>query len=254
MNGQHFPESKRKIGENAPPFHPNCRCSDAPYDEDLKGIGERWARDVESGEGYWVPRDMTYEEWKATQEEKYGAGAVDNARKKAYNKIADREQYERWKPVLKEEGVGSFEAFQDKKYTAPDEYKQLVDYARYRKRVPEATKEDYQVYKAVKETGIYGTVRVPPEPIEVSILSLDEDHIKKRDHAVTLGEAKGFIDNALFSLKRQHQSERIYTNYYSSEGASYVDKSKNLIRTSFKRNQFNEDTEKAVKAAEDARR
>ena len=86
MDGKVFPESKRKIGENAPPFHPNCRCSDAPYDEDLQGIGERWARDIETGKGYYVPSDMTFEEWKATQDAKYGEGAVDIARKKAYNK------------------------------------------------------------------------------------------------------------------------------------------------------------------------
>ena len=64
MNGQHFPESKRKIGENAPPFHPWCRCTTAPYFEDLKGVGERWMRDPETGKGGSVPADMTYQEWK----------------------------------------------------------------------------------------------------------------------------------------------------------------------------------------------
>lgn len=64
MDGQHFPEKDRKIGENAPPFHPWCRCTTAPYDEDLKGIGERWMRNPETGKGGYVPRDMTYQEWK----------------------------------------------------------------------------------------------------------------------------------------------------------------------------------------------
>ena len=65
MNGKHFPESKRKIGENAPPFHPWCRCTTAPWFEDMQGIGERWMRDPETGKGSYVPSDMTYQEWKA---------------------------------------------------------------------------------------------------------------------------------------------------------------------------------------------
>ncbi len=65
MNGQVFPESKRKIGENAPPFHPWCRCTTAPYFEDMKGVGTRWMRDPETGKGGYVPADMTYQEWKA---------------------------------------------------------------------------------------------------------------------------------------------------------------------------------------------
>ena len=35
-DGKHYPVAKMEIGENAPPFHPNCRCSTAVYvwDED----------------------------------------------------------------------------------------------------------------------------------------------------------------------------------------------------------------------------
>lgn len=86
MNGKVFPMKDFKESTTAPPFHPWCRCCTAPYFEDMKDIGERWARDSETGKGYFVPSDMTYEEWKATQDAKYGEGAVDIARKKAYNK------------------------------------------------------------------------------------------------------------------------------------------------------------------------
>lgn len=35
LNGKHFPVRKMDAGENAPPMHPNCRCSTAPWvDED----------------------------------------------------------------------------------------------------------------------------------------------------------------------------------------------------------------------------
>ena len=49
MDGKVFFEKDRKIGENAPPFHPGCRCTTVPYDKDMKGIRNRWMRDPETG-------------------------------------------------------------------------------------------------------------------------------------------------------------------------------------------------------------
>ena len=51
-------------GSTAPPFHPWCRCATCPYFADMEGLGERFARDVETGERYKVPGDMTYKQWK----------------------------------------------------------------------------------------------------------------------------------------------------------------------------------------------
>lgn len=65
MDGKHFPLSDFRIGETAPPFHPNCRCCTIPYfDEDFGQAGERAARDPETGKTYYVPADMTYKQWK----------------------------------------------------------------------------------------------------------------------------------------------------------------------------------------------
>ena len=64
MNGQVFPMKDFRAGVTAPPFHPWCRCTTAPYFEDMQGIGERWMRDPETGKGGYVPEDMTYQEWK----------------------------------------------------------------------------------------------------------------------------------------------------------------------------------------------
>ena len=64
MDGQHFPMSQYEIGVTAPPFHPNCRGCTCPYFEDDFGVpGERAARG-EDGKTYYVPGNMTYEEWK----------------------------------------------------------------------------------------------------------------------------------------------------------------------------------------------
>lgn len=55
--------SEYKVGTTAPPFHPWCRCTTAPYFADMENLGIRAARDNE-GKYYEVPRDMTYKEWR----------------------------------------------------------------------------------------------------------------------------------------------------------------------------------------------
>lgn len=65
FDGKKYPLSEMEVGVNAPPFHPRCRCTTCPYDEDsdVFGVGTRAARD-ENGKTVSVPGDMTYEEWK----------------------------------------------------------------------------------------------------------------------------------------------------------------------------------------------
>ena len=64
MDGKHFPMSEFEVGVTAPPFHPNCRGCTCPYfDDEFDSVGERAARG-EDGKTYYVPADMTYENWK----------------------------------------------------------------------------------------------------------------------------------------------------------------------------------------------
>lgn len=83
MDGKIFKQSEYEAGTTAPPFHPNCRTTTAPYYEDLAGIGERAARDPDTGKTYQVPRDMTYHEWYAQhvapQQQQLNFGGNDNA-------------------------------------------------------------------------------------------------------------------------------------------------------------------------------
>ena len=56
---------KEITGENMPPFHCFCRCTDVPYyDDDDLSDGMRVGRDYETGEDIEVPADMTYKEWR----------------------------------------------------------------------------------------------------------------------------------------------------------------------------------------------
>ena len=64
FDGQVFPMKDFEPGLTAPPFHVNCRSTTVPYFEDNFGQpGERAARG-EDGKTYYVPADMTYQEWK----------------------------------------------------------------------------------------------------------------------------------------------------------------------------------------------
>lgn len=67
LDGKHFPMKDFQAGVTAPPFHVYCRSTTAPYfDEDFGDIGERAARDEETGKTYYIPDDMNYEDWKQT--------------------------------------------------------------------------------------------------------------------------------------------------------------------------------------------
>lgn len=66
LDGQVFPMKDYEPGITAPPFHVYCRSTTVPYFEDDFGqIGERVARG-EDGKTYYVPADMSYQEWKET--------------------------------------------------------------------------------------------------------------------------------------------------------------------------------------------
>ena len=85
MDGRHFPRSEYRPGLNAPPFHPNCRCTTVPYIDDdiqreLDAKAGRAARNPETGKTEIVD-DMTYADWKA----KY----VDNSEKNGIIKTED---------------------------------------------------------------------------------------------------------------------------------------------------------------------
>lgn len=64
MDGKHFKISEWKVGETAPPFHVHCRSTTIPYfDDEFDAVGERAARNEETGKTYFVPGNMTYKEW-----------------------------------------------------------------------------------------------------------------------------------------------------------------------------------------------
>lgn len=66
-----FNVKDRKYGENAPPFHPYCRCTEIAYfGKDFKPK-TRVARDPETGRNYQI-ENMSYKEWRNSLENDWG--------------------------------------------------------------------------------------------------------------------------------------------------------------------------------------
>jgi len=72
LDGEVFEMKNYDIGVTAPPFHPRCRTTTAPYFDDEFDLGERAARNDDAGKTYYVPSNIKYKEWK----EKYVDGIV----------------------------------------------------------------------------------------------------------------------------------------------------------------------------------
>jgi SPP1 gp7 family putative phage head morphogenesis protein len=92
LDGKVYPMSEYAIGVTAPPFHPWCRGTTAPYFDDMDDIAERWARDPETGKTYTVPGSMTYKQWAAKSvngDAKVGLTVAENNDITNFAKIAD---------------------------------------------------------------------------------------------------------------------------------------------------------------------
>lgn len=145
MDGRVYKMSQYAVGSAAPPFHPWCRCCTAPYFEDMEGIGKRFARDAETGERYTLPKDITYEQWKAQQDAKYGTGFVDKQRKIAYNVSADKAQYKCYKEWLGSNAPKTFEEFQKLRYS--DDWQPFKAYTQSIKSGELTPLADFKLYK-----------------------------------------------------------------------------------------------------------
>lgn len=130
LDGKVYNRKDAVVGVNYPPFHVNCRCVAAPYIDAASGIdGERISRDPVTGKS--VPTTaQTYDEWKAQQDKKYGAGTEE------YRQIQDSGL--RHVPPL--------DTFQIQRYNNSPEYKNLM-----------------QRYANIQESGAWSAVEFNPQ-------------------------------------------------------------------------------------------
>lgn len=168
-------------------------------------------------------------------------------RKISYNETTDRAQFEKYRERLGADAPRYFKDFQALKYDHAAEYKDLAGLYSYKGRVPEASKADYKAHDAVKATGVPGSVRVPAKPIEVDELVFKDAH--GTHHGCTLEDAKGYIQQAKCSITRKRW-DGYHTNYYSFEGAAYMDDESGKINTAFSKSDFDPKTKEIMEVFE----
>ena len=229
MDGKHFKMSEWQIGVTAPPFHVWCRSTTVPYfDDEFDSVGERAARDEETGKTYYVPADMTYKQWQKSfvQGDKTGLQeAVTGDKIEIINNArdfsnCDREQLSEWvnryyehnKVVLSDEemdalfdyGEGSYEAI-----NAVERFEE--DSKEYQKVLRSYGVEEMQ--RAINTTDHLNSA--------ISKFDLDEDiivHRAVRDASYITGS-----DNSINALK--NMIGKTYTdNGYVSSSLQYQSK------------------------------
>ena len=127
-----------------------------------------------------------------------------------YNKKADKEQLARYKKRLRGEAPQSISEFQSLKYREPEKYSELKEYYRYKNRVPAAK-------------------------IDISNISSVNDHAFR--HGGTLADAKKYIKNAKVSITTSRW-DGLSLNYYSDDGAVYVDYTTKRIKTMYSKENY----------------
>ena len=193
-----------------------------------------------------VPATMTYEEWYKKYVE--GKPEAKLEEKKLKNKRTDRKQYDEYKKVIGKHAGKTLDDFQNMKYNEPEKWEDIKAYKKYAIEHPGSDKKDYDVQKAIKEAGIKGIAKIKPERMDVSEYTYDEKHINsEREHSVSRDEAERFIKESDISLTRWNGR---FVNYYSKNGATYVDVENKNIRTAFTRKEFDENTLKIREVAE----
>lgn len=155
------------------------------------------------------------------------------------NAKIDSNQYKRYREILKED-AGSLADFRQMKYNDPEKWEELKALKHYLESNPGNSSRDYYVQAALKEAGIKGIAKVHPVKLDVSDYSYDSEHINaERAHMVGRGEAERFIAESDLSLTRWNGR---FVNYYSKDGATYVDVENKNIRTAFTKKEFDENT------------
>lgn len=113
--------------------------------------------------------------------------------------------------------------------------------------MPEATEADFQKYQKVKETGVIGTIRVPPERIDASKLVFRDEHAAR--HGCTVEEARSYVESAVCSIRNKRwDGESI--NFFSKDGAAYIDGETMEIKASYPREEFKSITKAVVEVFE----
>ena len=145
----------------------------------------------------------------------------------------------------------TLDEFQDIKYNKDKvkDYellrKSIQDFNLYKKDNPHSKFDDFLIVRKLKENGVKGKINLPPKIIDVDTYIFDDSHINKdRKHFVEKEEAIKFVENAIISIVKWNGQ---VVQYFSIEGATYVNLEKGMIVTSFKSAEYDDNVKKDIK-------
>lgn len=102
------------------------------------------------------------------------------------------------------------------------------------------------ILRAKKDLGIKGEINIDFKKTNAEAYTFDDAHInKERKHDISKEEALKFIENAVFTITRWNGR---FINYYSKEGAVFIDTEKKCIRTAFSSKEYDEKVRKLMEA------
>lgn len=172
-----------------------------------------------------------------------------------YNEIGDKEAFEDASVKLKQKEIRlkNYVDTHDNLHWRKDR-EQIVGFDKgvsarvvetnkgYQKKLAEKARND-KIISDIKSSGIKGEINLSPNTnIDISNFTFDDLHINaERKHQVTREEAERFIREADISVTRWNGR---FINYYGSDGATYIDTENNNIRTSFHKEQFDDNVKK----------
>lgn len=123
MDGEIINIEDLVVGVNCPPLHPYCRSTVIPYIEGIER--NRVSKDILSGKTEEIG-NLSYKEWyKKYVEGRYNQEQISNIKKRFLNYSSDKEQYSRYKSVLKNDIPETFDKFQNLKYNNVKEWRNL---------------------------------------------------------------------------------------------------------------------------------
>ena len=184
LDGKVFKMDEYEAGVTAPPFHPRCRTTTAPYFDD-EVDATRAARDPETGQTVQVPADMTYQEWKDSYTIDPATGktkaqlkaeqkAKEEAEKKAAEEAAKAKAEAEAKKKAQEEAAAAAKAKAEAEAKAQAEAAQKAKEAEEKAKA-EAEKKAAEKAKAKKDTGLEKHKKTA-------------DELAQKEYRVNLGE------------------------------------------------------------------
>lgn len=187
-------------------------------------------------------KKKTLYEWKQTQrrlEREYRKTKTQSDTFKAAGNNAKAREYKEAAKAIKDN-------YDTMTKSVPGLYKhheRMRTYFKGNKTLTSGTNDD--IIKEIKEIGIKGDIVIGSEGLDISQYGFDTSHInKERQRNITKDEAVEFKESAKFTVTRWEGS---FKNYYSEDGAVFVDVEDESIRTAFRREHY---SEKIIKALE----